>query len=143
MRAMDVARLAGAIFAVTAAYAADAPQPVHRPIYRCELNGVITFSDRACGDTIEVYKLEFDNAEHARAPEKAPAKPRLMAAQPTVRKVAEPKQTASHQEACERMDDSARKIRSQMRAGYDAKEGNRLRERLAQVQERRRAQKCR
>ena len=33
-----------------------------RPIYRCQIDGITTFSDRACGDAIEVYKLEFDNA---------------------------------------------------------------------------------
>ena len=62
MRAMDIVRLVGAVFAVTAAYAADAPKPGHRPIYRCELNGVLTFSDKACGGTIEVYKLARQGA---------------------------------------------------------------------------------
>ena len=142
MRAMDVVRLVGAVFAVTAAYAADAPKPGHRPIYRCELNGVLTFSDKACGGTIEVYKMEFDNAEHGRATEGSPGKARR-AAPPPARTVADSKQTVSLRQECERMDESVRKIRSQMRAGYDAKEGDRLRERLAHLQERRRAQKCR
>ena len=143
MRAMDVVRLVGAVLAVTAAYGADAPKPGHRQIYRCELNGVLTFSDKACGGTIEVYKMEFDNAEQGKASEGSPGKARSAAAPPPARTVADSKQTVSHRQECERMDESVRRIRSQMRAGYDAKEGDRLRERLAQVQERRRAQKCR
>jgi hypothetical protein len=146
MRPRDVALLAAvALVAMQPvdSHAAEANKSGHRPIYRCKVNGVTTFSDRACGDTIEPYRMEFDNATQASRPGKHPeSKARQEAAPRPARKPVEPSSPGSRQEACERLDQDLRKIRSQMRAGYSVKEGERLKGRLAGIQERRKAQKC-
>jgi len=145
MRARNVALLAA--IALVAMHpvdtrTAEAVKSAHRPIYRCKVNGVTTFSDRACGDTIELYRMQFDNAPQSSMPPtpvgKAPqASPRAAG------KPVEPVEMTSRKEDCERLDQDMRKIRAQMRAGYDVKEGERLRGRLAHIQERRKAHGCR
>jgi hypothetical protein len=146
MRARDVAVLAAVV--VVAMHpvdtrAAEAAKSAHRPIYQCKVNGVTTFSDRACGDTIELYRMQFDNAPQPSGPEKPVGKAPQASPHAAARKRIEPVQVTSLKEDCERLDQDTRKIRAQMRAGYDVKEGERLRGRLAQIQERRKAHKCR
>jgi hypothetical protein len=48
-----------------------------------------------------------------------------------------------HDAACERIRNSLRDVAARMRAGYDVKQGERLRERKAKLEAQRRAQKCR
>lgn len=47
-----------------------------------------------------------------------------------------------HRIRCARMDEALRDLRSQMRSGYDAAEGERLRARERQINRQRRAEKC-
>jgi len=47
-----------------------------------------------------------------------------------------------HRIRCARMDEVLRDLRSQMRSGYDAAEGERLRARERQINRQRRAEKC-
>jgi hypothetical protein len=49
---------------------------------------------------------------------------------------------ARHKAECERVTQSLRDIRSKMRAGYNAREGERLRERQDKLEQKRRAAGC-
>jgi hypothetical protein len=115
-----------------------------RPIYRCQIDGITTFSDRACGDAIEVYKLEFDNA--AQPLTKADTRPAAASSTSAPsRKAAPPKEVPKARAAdnCGRITETIENIESRLRAGYRAREGEQLNARLAQAKERRKAQKCR
>jgi hypothetical protein len=48
-----------------------------------------------------------------------------------------------HDAACDRIRNSLKEVAQRMRAGYDVKQGERLRERKAKLEQQRRAQKCR
>ena len=48
-----------------------------------------------------------------------------------------------HAAACERLRNALRDVAARMRAGYNAKQGEQLRERKTKLEQQRRAQKCR
>jgi len=124
--------------------AAESSKAAGRPIYRCQIDGVTTFSDRACGDTIEVYKLEMDNA--AQPVRKAETPPRAAGPKvPPPKRRAQPQEAAKARsdESCARLNATLENLKSRLRAGYTAKEGEQLNARLAEAEERRRVQKCR
>lgn len=50
---------------------------------------------------------------------------------------------AKHKAACARLEQGLRDVRSKMRTGYGAKEGERLKQRQRQLNNRRRLEKCR
>jgi hypothetical protein len=55
-------------------------------------------------------------------------------------RVADP---AKHRLACARLEQALRDVRNKMRAGYGAKQGERLKMRQRQLDQRRRLEKCR
>lgn len=144
-----------AVLAVTAPLAPSvdgsrpSAPPNTRTIFRCEIAGVRTFSDRPCGSapatgpgTIELGPLnilESSTAAAVSSPAKAKktSTPRTAASQRSVAAGA-----AAKAGACGRIQQSLRKITSKMRAGYTAKEGERLRERKKDLEEKGRAQRC-
>lgn len=113
-------------------------------IYRCETNGVPTFSDHPCGETAEVHESSaFAMNTYAAPPTASKTTPRVrtrtrprMPARPAV----EPKTAAV---ACERLERSLDEIRSKMRSGYSAAQGERLKERQAKLRAERRRTRCR
>lgn len=123
---------------------------VHAPgaqsvIYRCEGEGGVVYSDRACGAGADPHEID-DSRVTVYTPEPvddraSPAVP----AKPPKRGRAKPKKIADPGEQrskCARLDQGLRDIRTKMRAGYGVKEGERLRARQRQLGEQRRAQKC-
>jgi hypothetical protein len=70
-----------------------------------------------------------------------PAKP--PAGSPPRRRASGNEDQVRYATACERIRNSLKDIAARMRAGYDAKQGERLRERKTKLEQQRRAQKCR
>jgi hypothetical protein len=112
-------------------------------VFRCVVNDVVTFYDRPCGDDAKTY--EPDDARFSTVTAAPASKP---AASP---RAAKPKRIKSgsiaadqmkHADTCARIDRSLRDIRSKMRAGYDAKQGERLNERQRKLNQQRRDERC-
>ena len=110
-------------------------------IYKCEVGGVLTFSDRPCSPQAELHELDettmntFDPPPIAATP-----KPKT-----TVRKTDAPRAGAQQDkraETCARVTRSMKDVRSKMRTGYSAKEGERLRDRLAKLKDQQRQTRC-
>src|SRR5262245_36882327 len=106
---------------------ADSSKAAGRPIYRCQIDGVTTFSDRACGETIEVYKLEMDNAVQPLRKTETAARAATPKAAPQTRR-AQPQNTkpekvssARSAGACARLNETVENLKSRLRAGYSAK----------------------
>ncbi len=114
-------------------------------IYRCEVAEVTTFSDRPCGaesttyvpDVTRVSTYDAPVAGKVSKPARPSARKRI-----AVRSSIAADQT-KHAEQCGRIHASLRDIRAKMRAGYNAKQGERLRDRKAKLEQRRRTQRCR
>ncbi len=114
-------------------------------VYRCTVGGVTTFSDRPCApeavpyrpDTSRVSTYDPPPASRTPAPTQPPPK------SPTRRRGASDADQVQHAAACDRIRNSLRDVAERMRAGYDVKQGERLRERKAKLERQRRAQKCR
>ena len=114
-------------------------------VFRCTMDGVTTFSDRPCGADAEAYESDdalistFEappvaatsrGAQQRRAPERKRKDESIAMAQ------------AKHAERCARIERSLRDIRAKMRAGYNAKQGERLNERHRKLTAQRRDQRC-
>jgi hypothetical protein len=115
-------------------------------IYKCELAGVLTFSDRPCGtdaarldqaamNTYEAPQLASVPKQSIKAPAKKPVSVRD---EPDKIQRAEIKRA----ESCARFARNLKEIRAKMRSGYSAKEGERLRLRQDKVRDSQRAARC-
>jgi hypothetical protein len=144
-------------------------QSADRPIYRCVMAGVITFSDRPCGDAIEVHSLDVPDLPTPAAPgstssrSTSPRSARAVTGQPqgAAAPVRARRPTAANSSnrkdsragdsrvrdsrvrECLRLGAELRRLTARMRAGYGAAEGERLRERQRTAKERRRDLACR
>jgi hypothetical protein len=113
-------------------------------IYRCEVDGVATFSDRPCGDQSSAYEPEAALVSTYTAPPASVAPDSAKSSRPKpARRSSIAADQAKRAEECQRIQASLRDIRSRMRAGYSAKEGERLRVRQEKLEDRRRSQRCR
>ena len=117
--------------------------PAPATIYRCEIGQSITFSDRPCDAGAQRYEPDPGRVSTYTPPRVAPT-------QPTQRKPERPRRPAAtaasvhakDAEECARLRANLQGLRSKMRAGYGAKEGERLRERQAKLKARLRAARC-
>jgi hypothetical protein len=145
MLTRSLALLLAACLMVFRAHSAD------RTIYRCVLAGVTTFSDRPCGESIEIHSLESSTTVTPAVPKSGAtasvseltqdaAKP--VRAAPAAR-ANSPNHKDSRARECVRLDAELRRLRARMRAGYRAAEGDRLRERQRTANARRRELQCR
>jgi hypothetical protein len=132
-----------AIALIVSLYAASAIGA--SPIYRCEVSGVTTFSDRPCSAESSVYVPDDQRVSTV----KVEGVPSPALTRPAARSKAHARGRGSiaadqfkHKEDCARIDRSLGEIRSKMRAGYDAKEGERLRDRQRKLTLDRRGMKC-
>lgn len=139
-------------------YGAQAPPAGTHTIFRCEIAGVPTFSDRPCASavqfpTAESASVEPDTVELGtinilKSPTAVAASPSTSAAKqlPPRTTAASQRSTAasrnSKADACGRIEQSLRKIASKMRSGYRAKEGERLRQRKEELEQKRQARRC-
>jgi hypothetical protein len=123
--------------------AAKAAERVATSIYKCELDGVVTFSDRPCGNEIEPHTLDQTAMNTYEAPAVAVDKQRRVAAPAKKRSpVRADRSEAKRVASCARYARRMKEIRSKMRSGYSAKEGEQLRLRQEQLREDQRAAKC-
>lgn len=115
-------------------------------IYRCDSAGGLVYSDKPCatdatvhasdGSRVTVYEAPpiSERASQPRSKPSAISKPARSSAAAT---------PAKHQAACEKLEQSLREVRTKLRTGYRVKEGERLKTRQRQLDERRRKEKCR
>lgn len=142
------ATAAAFLTAVLAAFAVAQADPVSlRVIYRCEVAGVVTFSDRACGAESQEYEADAGRVS-TYAPPAASQKVVVKTKQKPRGKRAGGSRSSQDSQAkrvadCERIRLALRDIRAKMRSGYGVKEGERLRERQGKLEKRRRAGHCR
>jgi hypothetical protein len=112
-----------------------------RAIFRCDLNGVPTFSDRPCASAAERYEPDPIATNTYEPPPTAPA-PSPAALKPSSRKTAAPAAPDKHKETCERLAQGLKDTRAKQRAGYKAKEGERIKERQARLKSQLRLARC-
>ena len=113
-------------------------------IYRCIDEDIVTYSDRPCASNASEY--EPDEARISIL-EVAPPSTTTTAVRPKPKRAAADSVSiaagqAKHAEHCGKLERSLRDIRSKMRAGYDAKEGERLRERRRKLSAQHRELRC-
>ena len=114
-------------------------------IYRCEHEGVATFSDRPCGADAQTYQPDVSRVSEFKAvpatlSEYAQSKNVQVNHSRSEPSIAE--MQAKHAAECRRIRDSLGAVRDKMRAGYNAKQGERLKERERKLNESRRAKRC-
>lgn len=118
-------------------------QSATRSVYRCSSGGATVFSDRPCDASAELYRSESPINTYTPADNpptsSRPAGKRPRADPQAGRRAADQAKLA---ETCRRIEQSLADIRSRMRAGYKAGEGERLRARQAKLREQRRAARC-
>lgn len=114
-------------------------------VYRCTAGGVTTYSDRPCRPEAVPYQPDtsrvstYDPPPASRTP--APAQPPRVA--PARRRGSSGEDQVRHAATCERLHNALKDVAARMRSGYNAKQGEQLRERKAKLEQRRRAEKCR
>jgi hypothetical protein len=112
------------------------------PIYRCTQNGTTVYSDIACAGLADAAKIDVRVA-NGYTPAATPVE-RKAAVRSS--KVAVRDNSANLAEAqrkqCQSMKRSLDQIHSKMRSGYRVREGERLRDRESQLDERLRQERC-
>ncbi len=108
-----------------------------RPIYRCETPTGIVFGDRPCDSVGEPYSPDLSAVSVMTT---VPAAPVKVQPAPVRKATAATKDTRA--ETCARIERSLRQVASTLRAGYTARQGERLKERKRSLDEQRRANRC-
>lgn len=112
-------------------------------IYRCVEDHIVTYSDRPCGPTADEYEA---NEARISILEVAPAATTKVARSKPKRAVAGSESIAAaqakHADNCAKLERSMRDIRSKMRAGYDARQGERLKDRQRKLSAKQRELRC-
>lgn len=113
-------------------------------IYRCVESDVVTYSDRPCGPSSKEY--EWNEARISILEVELPATTKPARARPKPARTRDDASIAAAQakrtEQCTKLERSLREVRSKMRAGYDAKEGERLKERQRKLVGQQRELRC-
>jgi len=113
-------------------------------IYRCVVASGTVYSDRPCDAAADPHQIDDSRvtvytppplAERTTASAKPPKKQSTKAP-----RLPDP---AKHKVACAKLDQGLRDVRTKMRSGYRVGEGERLKARQRQLDERRRTAKCR
>lgn len=110
-------------------------------IYRCSVDGVLTFSDHQCGPESEPVKTRPLNVIGPTAVT-APAKPQSERSERRKEPAAKSPSQDKRAEACAKLALSLKELRSKMRAGYGVQEGERLRARQESLRERQKIARC-
>lgn len=115
-------------------------------IYRCTGEAGTVYSDRPCAEDADPHEID-DSRVTVYTPAAADKQPSPAAsAKPTKAKPAKQAplpDPAKHRLTCAKLEQSLRDVRTKMRSGYGAKDGERLRMRQRQLDQRRRWEKCR
>lgn len=125
--------------------AALSQAPPGRTLYRCTVAGVTTFSDRPCAADAAPYQPDTSRISTYDPPpaSRSAASAQPQRAAPARRRASGGEDQVRHAAACERLRNGLRDIAARMRAGYNVKQGEQLRERKTRLDQQRRAQKCR
>jgi len=126
------------------ANAAPAETPNARTIYRCIADNVTTFSDKPCQTGAQPYK--FDEARVSRyTPLESSAQSKESSSHGTNKKRQKAALAAAESSVkeCKKIHDALRVIAGNMRSGYTVAQGERLKQRKAQLDARRRDIRCR
>ena len=115
-------------------------------IYRCTDQTGTVYSDRPCAENAAPHQID-----DSRVTVYTPAPMSSRDAATTLAKPSKAQRAkagrlpdpAKHEAACARLEQGLRDVRTKMRTGYGAKEGERLKERQRQLDRRRRTEKCR
>ncbi|GFE89214.1 hypothetical protein GCM10011488_41680 [Steroidobacter agaridevorans] len=115
------------------------------PIYRCAGGAGTVYSDRPCAADADLHEIDDSRVTvYTPAPAdkqlstKAATKP-MKAKSPRQARLPDP---AEHRLTCAKLEQSLRDVRTKMRTGYSAKQGERLKMRQRQLDQRRRLEKC-
>jgi len=140
---MRIARSIQLLLAVTLASAMHLTPAAETAttIFKCEIAGVTTFSDRPCGQDAQSQTLD-----PAAINTYAPPPSATIDSAPSVKRgskaLREDRSEAKRKEACARYASGLKAIRSKMRSGYTAKEGERLRIRAEKLRDGQRLARC-
>lgn len=134
-----------AIAVVMHSAAALAQAPPSRTLYRCTVAGVTTYSDRPCAADAAPYLPDTSRISTYDPPpaNAAAASAQLQRPKPARQRASGGQDQVRHEAACERLRSGLRDVAARMRAGYNVKQGEQLRERKAKLEQQQRAQKCR
>lgn len=112
-------------------------------VYRCVVEEVVTFSDRPCDEQAKQYAPASEWVNTVQVEKSSPSGPR------TVSKPSRPVPSRSiaqaqkkHKEECARLEEALREVRSQLRAGYNVKQGERLKDRNRKLNADLRSKRC-
>jgi hypothetical protein len=115
-------------------------------IYRCTDEGGTVYSDRPCDQNTDPHEIDDSRVTVYTPAPMGPSTATTSSAKPTQAKRAKAGRIpdpAKHEATCAKLEQGLRDVRTKMRTGYGAKEGERLKERQRQLDNRRRAEKCR
>jgi hypothetical protein len=121
------------------------PAGAQTTIYRCVGEGGTVYSDRPCAQNADLHEIDDSRVTVYTPPTAAKRSATPAAARPTKARPAKKARLpdpARHRLACARLEQSLRDVRTRMRTGYGVKEGERLKTRQRQLDQRRRLEKC-
>lgn len=132
-----------AIFLVAVGWAGavHAAGPVSATIYRCTQNGITVYSDIACSGLDGATKVEV-RAANGYTPAVVANQTRKAAAPAKIARRTPAVNDDVRRNKCQSLQRSLDQVHSKMRAGYRVREGERLRDREAQLDERLRQERC-
>jgi hypothetical protein len=114
------------------------------PIYRCTDQGGTVYSDRPCAENATPHQIDDSRVTvYTPAPMGSRAAAKTKPTQAKRAKAGRLPDPAKHEATCAKLEQGLRDVRTKMRTGYGAKEGERLKERQRQLDNRRRTEKCR
>ncbi|MFC4310607.1 hypothetical protein ACFPN2_16060 [Steroidobacter flavus] len=114
-------------------------------IYRCADESGPVYSDQPCSTSAEPHEVDdsrvtvYTPVPAAKGASTTAATKPAKARRAKAVRLPDP---ARHEAACARLEQALRDVRTKMRTGYGAKEGERLKVRRRQLDERRRIEKC-
>lgn len=115
-------------------------------IYRCTDENGPVYSDQPCVLNADPHEIDDSRVTvYTPVPTDKPA-PATTATKPAKAKRAKAVRLpdpAKHEATCAKLEQTLRDVRTKMRTGYGAKEGERLKARRRQLDDRRRMEKCR
>jgi hypothetical protein len=114
-------------------------------IYRCTIADATVYSDRPCALNADPHEIDDSRVTvytpapvEKGVPPATPAKPEK-ARRIKAKRLPDP---AKHAATCAKLELGLRDVRTKMRTGYGVAEGERLKERRRQLDDRRRTEKC-
>jgi hypothetical protein len=115
-------------------------------IFRCVEQGTVTFRDTPCADSRSSEEVTLPPVNSFAATKSTGASAARTDKPASVRSdneasIAEEQKRARQQ--CERLSEQIAAIETKLRAGYTAKQGEQLRERLRELERRKRSERCR